>query len=395
MVSQSNLDIVNSVKKFVYLLLLFIFGQIIVLILFGLSEPVIIRGDSIIYFRSSREFPELSSNQKMYIGYIALLHLSQFINSSGLFMVIMQSIAVLTSAYALFSITKEFGTRRAAWIATSFYLLNPMLAQWTRYILTESFFYSSVIIALRLSTIRKKWSVGLVFLVALFLILLRPNGIIPACSAIVVSIFVHFRGTAFRLVLSLVSVALCIFFLSSSLKSEGYGDESVAVSIFETTLEGVVIYGAPELNMRMPKPRNEERSTVAFVKYFSENSVANLKLGVARVSWELKQIRPWYSKNLNVFLVALMSWFYVSCIVSMVFVRTKILTWTILVFTIPSTAAIALTWAIWEGRFGWGFLALWIPHVGIGTTRVIELFFQASNAGGNSARNSKIDFRRS
>jgi 4-amino-4-deoxy-L-arabinose transferase-like glycosyltransferase len=133
-------------SKLLIIVFLFLAGQIMVSLLFNLNSVIISRGDSLFYLQSADEVLDLNSFQKMYAGYIFALHLSLLVSQSGLMIVIAQALLVIFSAYSLFSLTKEYGDDLAAWISTSFYLLFPMLTQWTRYILTESIFYSLIII---------------------------------------------------------------------------------------------------------------------------------------------------------------------------------------------------------------------------------------------------------
>ena len=131
-------------KKFFIILLLFLLGQFVVSLLFDLSTFVISRGDSMFYFSGAKHITELSSFERLYSGYIFLIYFSQIISNSGILMVVIQSIFVIISAYALFSLAQDSGGSLASWVSVSFYLLAPMLSQWTRYILTESIFYSLI-----------------------------------------------------------------------------------------------------------------------------------------------------------------------------------------------------------------------------------------------------------
>ena len=53
-----------------------------------------------------------------------------------------------------------------------------------------------------------------------------------------------------------------------------------------------------------------------------------------------------------------------------------VLTLVTISITLPFMTLIAVTWAVWEGRFGWWFLVLWTVWAGIGTSHLIQLVKQ-------------------
>lgn len=366
-------------SKFSLILFLFLVGQVTVSLLFDLPGIVISRGDSFFYFSGASHIAELSPFERLYAGYVFILHFSQIISSSGILMVVIQSIFVFVAAYAMFSMAEEYGDTMAGWISVSFYLLAPMLSQWTRYILTESIFYSLIVIGLRLATLKVSWSHLPMIPVALLLIALRPNGIIIACAVLSIYVWINFFRISIRISLIISMWSCCVLFGVLLLGGEGVSGDSVQSSIFERTIEGNVIYGVTELNVRMPQPDSVDRSNLAYVKYILENPVANLKIGMLRVYWELKQIRPWYSTSLNLFLLVTMASFYSFSFIGCVRVWRKDLVKAIAILTLPSVVLISLTWAIWEGRFGWWFMVTWIPLFGIGMSAVVDMLYRRIN----------------
>ena len=367
------------IVKFLTILCLFFVGQISVSLLFNLNSLVISRGDSRFYFSGASHIAELSPFERLYAGYILLLHLSQMISNSGMLMVVVQSIFVVMAAYAIFSLAQEYGNTMAGWIAVSFYLLAPMLSQWTRYILTESIFYSLIVIGLRLATLKVSWSYLPMIPVAMLLIALRPNGIIIACAVLSIYVLIKCFRISTRISLIIFIWSCCVLFGVLLLGGGGVSGDSVQSSIFERTIEGNVIYGVTELNVRMPQPDSVDRSNLAYVKYILENPVANLKIGMLRVYWELKQIRPWYSTSLNLFLLVTMASFYSFSFIGFVRTWRKDLVKAIAILTLPSVVLISLTWAIWEGRFGWWFMVTWIPLFGIGMSAVVDMLYRRIN----------------
>jgi hypothetical protein len=371
---------VYEIKKFSIFVVLFILGQIAVSGLFSLNTFVISRGDSLFYFAASTRIKDLTSFEQLYSGYIYLLHGSQFFSDAGIFMVFIQSSFVLLAGYALFSIAEELGGLRAAWFAVSFYFLLPMLTQWTRYILTESIFYALIIIGMRLATLKKgdRKSI-LIAPVILLLIFLRPNGIIIACAVATILVISKLKTNLVTssLVISIWSFGL-IFGLTL-LSSNNVGQETVQGTIFQKTLEGDVVFGVTETRHKMPPPLNSDRSNSAFIKYISQYPGDSLKLGALRLFWEFKQVRPWYSTSLNLFISFVMFSFYSFCLIGLTRVKNKVIVRAAVVLTLPSTLLIAGTWAIWEGRFAWWILICWIPFFGVGLSHAYGFIFRKSH----------------
>lgn len=363
-------------KKFFIILLLFLLGQFVVSLLFDLSTFVISRGDSMFYFSGAKHITELSSFERLYSGYIFLIYFSQIISNSGILMVVIQSIFVIISAYALFSLAQDSGGSLASWVSVSFYLLAPMLSQWTRYVLTESIFYSLIIIGLRLATFKSNWSAAAIVPVTLLLTTLRPNGVLIACAVLSIFALEKLRESSKRIFLVFSIWIFCGFFL---IGGGGAGDASQG-SFFEKTLEGNVVYGVKEFNFKMPQPDSLDRSNFAYVKYILDNPIPNIEIGLLRIFWELKQIRPWYSASLNLFLMVTMMSFFLFSFIGLVQVWRKPLLNAIAIMTLPSTLLIALTWAIWEGRFGWWFMVSWIPLFGIGMSAAVDIICKRINS---------------
>jgi hypothetical protein len=363
----------DEVKKFVVFVFLFTIGQIAVSGLFSLNTFVISRGDSLFYLSASTRITDLTAFEQLYSGYIYLLHLSQFFSESGIFMVLIQSLFVLFAGYALFSISEELGGSKAAWFAVTFYFLLPMLTQWTRYILTESIFYALIIIGLRLATLRHDdQKTFLIVPVIVLVIFLRPNGIVIACALATILVIAKFRSILFSTLLVILIWSIGFTFGLTLLSSNHVGQGTVQSSIFEKTLEGDVVFGVAETRHKMPPPLNSDRSNGAFIKYISENPGDNIQLGALRLFWEFKQVRPWYSTSLNVFISFVMFGFYTFCLIGMIKVRNKAIVRATVILTLPSALLIAGTWAIWEGRFAWWILICWIPIFGVGLSHASD-----------------------
>jgi 4-amino-4-deoxy-L-arabinose transferase-like glycosyltransferase len=134
-------------KIWITIILLFVLGQIIVNILFGLNNEPAIAPDSGRYLSG-----EYSSGVLPYMGYIAVIAAASSLGGSVQTVILFHIVFVLIAARALVSIGQKYNSTLAGMLSASFYLLFPELAQWTRYVLTESLFYSFTIIIVYLFT---------------------------------------------------------------------------------------------------------------------------------------------------------------------------------------------------------------------------------------------------
>jgi 4-amino-4-deoxy-L-arabinose transferase-like glycosyltransferase len=90
-------------------------------------------------------------------------------------------VGVTLAALAMLSLGRRYSGELAGWLAASFYLLHPLINQWTRYVLTESLFYAGIILTawfLSRSIDNNTPFSPYLWLVAAATASLRPNGIL-------------------------------------------------------------------------------------------------------------------------------------------------------------------------------------------------------------------------
>ena len=170
---MNNTEIFKRCQK---IILIFLFGQIIAsLYLFklrGFDISPIVSFDSNFFIDASERFPDLLPKQRHYLGMAVLLKLANLIGPTKWIFVILNSFSVIISAEFLWQITKKYSSNSCAWIAVYVWLLNPLTAQWTRWVMTDMLYFSAVIIWLWLFIFQNS------FLLSLFSALtttLRPN----------------------------------------------------------------------------------------------------------------------------------------------------------------------------------------------------------------------------
>ena len=347
-------------------------GQIITAQLFSLPFGPIEGGDS--YLSLAEKFPHLSATEWSYGGYVTILYVGSLLGSSEWFAFSIQFVAVLFASQALLTMGRQLSGELVGWLAATIYLCHPMVAQWSRYLLTDSLFYTMIILSTsELFKFVKKDSVSQIktFSYLLIVFALRPNGIVFVTTFVIIATlsnsFTKIKKTmAISLVLTLfLIIALFSPTLNSGNELNNFGPKA---------WNGEVVHGVEEERINMPQPDEYDTSNKAFLVYISNHPLPMLELGAKRVWWELKQVRPWYSKNLNSFLTVSMTVFYITAIIGLWTSRKEKLTKIIAAITIPFVFLIAATWAIWEGRFAWWFLSLWTLWAAKGSKILITKF---------------------
>jgi 4-amino-4-deoxy-L-arabinose transferase-like glycosyltransferase len=362
MTAQSRKDLVGATG-------LFVVGQLIVGVLFSLPFGPVEGGDT--YMSIAEGFPDLSGSEWGYGGYVAVLAFGQFLGSGPWFTFFLQSIAVIVAGSVLVDLGRRFAGGLAGWFAAAFYLLYPLLTQWSRYLLTESLFYAGVVITTgclvrAVEEDRPRW--WPLWVCATATATLRPNGIILIGSVTSVLALSCIRKSALRLLaVTAVWIAVLIGVLVSPTLTTGSPENGFG----PRTWAGDVVWNVPEERISMPQPINQDPSNAAFVNYVLSHPVEMADLGARRVWWELKQVRPWYSRSLNAFTATTMTVFYLLTAIGAWTSRRSSITLVVASITLPFMALIAVTWAIWEGRFGWWFLVIWTVWAGIGAHRLV------------------------
>ena len=360
--------------RLILILVLFVLGQLVIGLLFSLPLRPIESPDSGSYLRAAANFPSsIHGPYWGYVGYIGFLRIGTWTGSATWFAVAINALAAVGASSALHALGRRFGGEIAGWVAVCAYLLNPMVAQWTRYVLTEPLFYAGIILTAyclvrAIESSRVAWAP--LWIVAVLTSSLRPNGIL-LLGAVATALALARQTRRPRRYLATSAIWACMLLLAvvSPTLEATFGDQN---AFGPQAWAGTVVHGVPETAITMPKPTIDDPSNAAFIRYALEHPVDVGRLGATRIWWEAKQVRPWYSDQLNAFLTVAMTGFYVLAAIGMWSGRGTSLNLVVTSISIPFAAVIAATWAIWEGRFGWWFLVLWTVWAGVGATALFD-----------------------
>ena len=339
--------------------------------------------DSLYYLKAAAEGPYTQVPISR-LAYPALLQLGIRIGAVEMFAVSLNLIALILAGGLLYDLGRRYGKGRLAGVASaSAFVLNPLTAQWMRFILTETLIYSCVIAILWTSERHARNSSRPVLWVSLgvgvFASLLRPNGVLLLGSAVSIVALNglnsrRHRGLAVASVAGLWLVVLSsVPLLSQSHISDGR-DEAAPV-VVQLLYDGVVIEGSPHARVLMPMPPAPEpidASISAALRYALNEPLAVALLGLRRIAYETVQVRRHYPLVVNIVVgAAIVAYLALAAIGSM---RGRSLRLNICIASIalPQMALIGATFAVPESRYGWTYLVTLAVWVGVGLERLLS-----------------------
>jgi len=299
-----------------------------------------------------------------------LVWLGGLIGSPSTVIVVLQGVLAVVAARALLAVGTQIHSPVAGWISACWFLLFIEVVQWTRYILTESFFFSVTVILVFVAVSpwkSERYKIFLLIIISVSGSTLRPNGFI-LIGAVLTFILVKYQTPARVIVGTIVTWSILVL---SQITIPWLSTHDTG-SFQMRFLKGEVFWNQTDFQKVMPSANDEIQSTTDLLFYIFQNPIDSIALIFSRVGWELIQIRPWYSDFHNLYIILFMIIFYVAAMVGWAKVRHSNLNLFVWCLTIPSIVLIGATWAIYEGRFAWWFLVAWMPWVGIGLKTIVD-----------------------
>lgn len=370
--------------KLAVIISIFVVGQVTVGYLFDLPWRPVLGADSVGYLAVAADWSQIKPFHVGLLWFLVLLSADTFIGTDGWLVVGVQISAVIAAAWLLHKITTRLGGPIAGWVAVAVYLLHPPITQWTRYLLTESLFYSFTIFFAWAA-----WEVsnnganrarfGTLAASALVLLFLRPNGVLVlVVLGVLLALWVNALLVVRLLIVGFALGMVLVFALTLDVYSAGGGGDQN--SFLRRAEAGEVLWNDDALSISMPEVVGDDYSNRAFLGYVAQHPLEFMRLGATRLTVEMAQVRPHFSNGLNLYLGFTMTAFYTFA--GLGWWRERRSAWSVIVWaiSIPTGGLIAVTWAVHEARFGWWFLVLWIPWAAIGFTSAVS-FLQRNRPG--------------
>lgn len=353
----------------------YVIGQTMIALL-GAVAPAAVRTveggpllspDSQRYLAAAQELSHLRVEDASTLGYVLVLALGDLLGSAARFALVVQALALVAAGAAMITIGRLYHRPLTGWFAAATLLMNPLLAQWSRFVLTEPLFYAGLVgtlAAMLTAYSRTEPGWAPLWVIALATATIRPNAIVvPAAVATFVLVWRRPRWW----VLAVAGVWCVIGVIGIFSPTHASGGGGAANTLAARTYAGEVIWGLPELRLDMPA--SEDTTDVrgeAFVSYAADHPLPVVGLGLRRTAWELVQIRPHYPASVNVLVGLGMFAFYLFALVGRQRLAATEIDGAVACLALPLLGTIFLTWATPEGRFGWAVLLLLIPWVAAG-----------------------------
>jgi len=351
-----------------YLILIYFFWVLSIISYFFLNEfikagdlvdGVKLGNDSKFYLREAQNIINGESSildYKSKFGYLLFLlpflYLGLPLYSVVLFQILITSVAAL----CLYKITEKFFCKLSGVVCVGLFLLYFPLQIRNFYILTEILFIDISIILFFFLVFFKKKYLPFVIVLLLFLISIRPNGIVFVFSMLI-SLFLFLIKNKKYLYLGIYLILGCLIFFPIINFLNAYLQD---LNLIESLNKGI-IWGYSFQTGKICKSsclsieliNNDFPNTLfGYFQFVSINFIEYFKIFFYKIFWMLLRARPYYSDLHNIYLLSLDLILYSSLLYGFIMKQKNLLSLDFINFYILfSIILVGLTFADWSGRF--------------------------------------------
>lgn len=301
----------------------------------------------------------LTGRQVLYVGYIAVVGLCQTLGVGLDAVLAVQVVLSAAAAVAVWDLGRQLTGSWGGLAAAALFVLNRDIAQWNVYVLPDSLYISTLVIAVWLAVRaarRRGWWYVWASLVLVFASTLRPNGwlLVP----IVVSYWVLSSGLSKRARwIAVAGVFAALFVLVLAVPSqEGTTDTLKPGQLLR---EGVVVYDFAGSNLAVAsEPSDSDPGWGGFARYAADHPIDAGRVLVARAGTELLHTRAFYTSKHNAFVLITLLPVYAFALVGLVVRRREPLVRLLAVLIAGHIAIITIIAADYDGRYLLHFLPL-------------------------------------
>jgi hypothetical protein len=334
--------------------------------------------DSAYYLRSSETVGAILDAPWTNWTYLLLVRVGHLVGDAATVTALIQLLIALAIGVALHRAIAPVAGSLGGWAAVAAFSLNPFVAQWFRFVHTETLFFGIVVAVVLLasglgsqSPQSESGTVRSLLLLGLAAAGVRPNGSLVLVSVVALIVW-HKLPPRRAMVATAALVAATPIILLAGLNTTGQPFES---SLTAQLHSGVVIEGTDEVRVRvtMPPPSDpEDESIAAAVRYAVAYPFATARLAASRILAEALQIRPHYPQVVNVAAGVAILIYLGAGLHGLLDRLARPLRRPIGFVMVPILLLVGLTFATPEARYGWGGLVALAPVAGIGVGRVAE-----------------------
>jgi len=326
----------------------------------GLENGVKYGGDSFWYLEKSRniingDFSILK--YKSYFGYMFFLAPFLYFELPLYYVVLFQIVLTGISAFCLYKITEKFFCKLSGLISIFLFLLYFPLQLRNFYVLTEILFIDiTIIFIFFIVFFKKKYLVPIVFLL-IFLMSLRPNGILLLFSIFISSfIYIIFNKKYSYLIYYLaflltISIPVIFFLNSYLLELNLLGALNNNGIIWGYSFETNQVCKLSCLSEEL-KIKNLPNNLLGYLEFVSINYVEYFKIFFLKIFWFILRARPYYSDLHNFYILFFNIVLYSSCLYGFMKKPKNLFSINcIIIYILLSMVLVGLTFADWSGRF--------------------------------------------
>lgn len=328
--------------------------------------------DSRYYLRASASIDAIVDAPWTNWSYLAVGRLGHATGDAATALAILQLLVAIGITTALYMVVRDATGTAAGWAAAASFAVNPLTAQWFRFVHTETLFFSSVIaivlLAGRTQSIRSRSTDSLLVGIGAFAAFMRPNGVLVLLSVLaIVALHRMKRRHAQVAIIALMLLAPLLL----GLGHHATGDPAEG-SLVSQLYSGVVIEGTSDVQFLIAMPPASDmtdESLTGASRYALKHPFSTARLFFMRFGAEVTQVRAHYPFSVNVAAGLAIFIFLVSAVMGFRDPRTTALRRPAVIVMVPILALVGLTFATPEARYGWGALVALTPFVGVGVTR--------------------------
>ena len=241
--------------------------------------------DSVGYLAAAATWADVLASPWPRWGYLAVLRVGGLLGDAATLVVALQAATGLLVGVLLLRTGRRLAGPAAGIVAAAILLVNPMTAQWLRFVLTEWLFFALAATAIALAARGRTTQAGPLLVVAVAAVAFRPTGPLLAGAAVTLALGSRpwprlGRGTAVGATWLAVVAALL-------LGSAATGPPAEA-TLADQLRGGVVVEGTPDVRTTIPMPPGPGDGVLAYVV---DQPLAAARLAVTRVAVEVRHAR--------------------------------------------------------------------------------------------------------
>lgn len=305
-------------------LFIIILSYSIISYIFLIKFGSLIGGDGSKYINGSEKILNLQlleGKKSFFYSYSLFLTPFTFFKIDFLYLSIVQLFIYLFSGLKLKKMINEYTNPLISSIGLGLYLINPPLIKWALYSMPESLFVSCTVFLIYFFY---KKNLPLIIFFMLFILLLKPQGILISLSVLSIFFLNYFKhkNLFHRLILFLAFIISIIYTFEYSNKY--FKEEKNFFKYYESSQ---IIYGYDKILISEKKnniSKDEEIKPISFlIDFYTNDLVYTSKLLIKKSYFYLTRLRPYNSDIHNNYLIITLAPMIILFIIS--FFHLKIL----------------------------------------------------------------------